>query len=55
MTNFERIKAMNVEELSEFFVSETCNACVTCPIAEYIEEGKTCIGFIKKWLESEAE
>ena len=54
MTNFERIKGMNVEEMAEFIsVRCMCDFC-TC----YTEEGPcsvSCSCGTKKWLESEAE
>lgn len=58
MTNFEKIKNMSVEELTNFLngISDCCdsddyNACDNCPLT--VDEC-SCDG-IKLWLESEAE
>ena len=54
MTNFEKIKAMSVEEMAELIDDAPCNFCnyrqkgfSKCP--QKCEEG------IKEWLESEEE
>lgn len=62
MTNYERIKAMSVDEMADFFVNkgiscielfrrDTNNALLPCPV----EEGCTSYECFKQWLESEAE
>lgn len=52
MTNYEKIKAMSVEEMAEFIHGlfgweGSCGFCKTCD--------NDCIGGMKKWLESEVE
>jgi hypothetical protein len=54
MTNYEKIKAMSVEEMAELIDDSPCNSCnyrqkgfSKCP--QECEEG------IKEWLESEVE
>lgn len=52
MTNFERIKAMTVEELAELISKSPCYNCKktsdqTCTIP--------CFQGVKQWLESEVE
>ena len=65
MTNFERIKSMNVDELVETLRNAADNVCYEkCkkltgnrfkyPIGEEIEISD-CQNCIKKWLESECE
>ena len=66
MTNYEKIKAMSVEEMAErgcrrFHNCEDCPACDTCndiAICGDYNGGDCCeedyYGFLK-WLESEAE
>lgn len=53
MTNFERIKEMNIEEMAEFHSNNCdCTYCVCYP-----EPGPcslSCKAGVKKWLESEA-
>ncbi len=58
MTNYERIKQMSIDEMSEFLFriaeacghDDRCGNCDTCPLkeAEYCTKD-----FIKLWLESE--
>lgn len=54
MTNYERIKNMNTEEMADFLakIGECCNVydCDFCPLGECEECTQT---GIKKWLESE--
>lgn len=58
MTNYERIKAMSVEELAELLNNhnDPCKFCVRCD-EDYCrsEESGYCEEHIKKWLESEVE
>lgn len=55
MTNFERIKKMNEQELAEFMNS--ISDCCYCPYAskcdDEVGEKEDCIGNLKKWLKSE--
>lgn len=55
MTNYERIKSMNVDEVAEFLSSITeycCNEdCDTCPLRNNICDRKGA----KNWLNSEVE
>ena len=58
MTNFEKIKAMSVEEFYEEYFSD--NSCSTCPllIDGYFcacDEGETCKEAKIRWLESEVK
>lgn len=55
MTNFERIKAMTVEELAEF-MSIPCE-CEVDPVKEgFVTCGNSgCIRKLKLWLESEVQ
>lgn len=55
MTNEERIKNMNIEELS-IFIRGAC-VCRKCPAWEFCKISKysTCKAVILKWLESEFE
>ena len=52
MTNFEKIKAMSVEEMAHFFLKictdeGRCYFCWTC--------NNDCVGNVEKFLESEVE
>lgn len=68
MTNYERIKAMSVEEMAELINCCFCNSssdfvsCKTCFIEKLCEEmnqdymkTETNRRLIKQWLESEVE
>lgn len=62
MTNFERIKGMSVEELSEFLLkvntaySEPCMTGETdCKWEDYPTHDKGCKYCFKEWLESECD
>lgn len=54
MTNFEKIKNMNIDELAEKL--DESFACDHCPIWIFCDEinstHTTCTGAWKKWLES---
>jgi hypothetical protein len=56
-TNYERIKAMSVDEMAEFFVD--CTSCEMCPRLDLCADLGTTVNeykqVIKQWLESEAE
>lgn len=58
MNNFEKIKAMGIEEMADAFVNITDNFafCSECMIYGYCE-GKlpNCYFAIKQWLEAEIE
>lgn len=51
MTNFEKIKAMTLEEMAEFLKNSSNNICLKLN-GEYITNE---IIYIKKWLELEVE
>ena len=56
MTNFDKIKSMNIEEMSEF-LSNTVT-CVKCPVSDFCDEDTTyqeCPERFKQWLLSESE
>ena len=62
MTNYERIKAMSVEEMAEFITNYI--RCEHCPVTDicwgnggYNEDGNwcSCQKWFQQWLESEAE
>lgn len=63
ISNFEKVKGMNVEELAELITSGEWSAI--CPFCKYYgsqncyieNEGasKNCIDGIKEWLESECD
>ena len=55
MTNYDRIKAMSVDELASFFcniiaVVEVEDPCAICPARKHCRYGHT---GMKDWLESE--
>ena len=52
MTNFERIKGMNVEEMAEFL--RDYDYCDVCIYDRTPCRGRSCKDGIKQWLESEA-
>lgn len=53
MTNYDRIKAMNVEEMADYF--NGIFDCFNCPKDAFLCEskGSTCTKYIKQWLEQE--
>ena len=53
-TNYERIKAMSVDEMAEFLDVFTINSCDFC---KHWTKGChcQCVEKFKQWLESEAE
>lgn len=55
MTNFERIKAMDIKELCEFLLDEICDDCSNCTIANFKYEEQPCMDVIQKWLEREVK
>ena len=52
MNNFEKIKAMNIEEMAEFIVNPPCNDifCEDCFCGD-----ENCQYHIKQWLQAESE
>lgn len=55
MTNYEKIKAMSVEEMAEQ-INEITTDCDSCPAMEYcVVDHKTCEETIQEWLEQEVE
>ena len=61
MTNFEKIKAMSVEQIAKYIYikddalrDEICISNCPCNNGEDVESDN-CIRCIKKWLESEIE
>lgn len=58
MNNFEKIKAMDIDEMAEFIDSFIPN-CIDfrCPVWDYCEEicSPNCKRTFKQWLESEVE
>ena len=55
MTNYEKIKAMSVEEMAEQ-IRKITKGCGNCPAREYcVLDLKTCEKTVQEWLESEVE
>ena len=52
-TNYDRIKAMNIDELANYF--NGIFDCFNCPKDAFLCEskGSVCTKYIKQWLESE--
>lgn len=48
MNNFEKIKAMSIDEMAKLIAKLCGNGCETCPCNK-------CADSIKQWLESEEE
>lgn len=62
MTNFDRIKAMSIDEMADVFdiITEICvehfkNGCFKCPVYKANGKGFCDKHMIVKWLESEIE
>ena len=53
MTNYEKIKNMNIEEMS--WLLARFKECRVCPITDDCRYYDTCLQGITEWLESEAE
>ena len=55
MSNFDRIKAMNIDELAEFIsqFADDCKFCICDLNDEKCKTFKFCSDGIKKWLESD--
>lgn len=54
MTNYEKIKAMSVEEMAEF-LDTYIDDCEYCFAKKVCGAEPSCFVTITKWLESEAE
>lgn len=56
MTNFERIKAMSIDELAEV-LNDTISvfSCDDCSNKNNACTSENCLPFIKEWLEREVE
>ena len=55
MTNYEKIKAMSVEEMADW-INRTATDCDSCPEIKYcIPNHGTCQATIQDFLESEVE
>ena len=57
MTNFEKIKAMTVEEMAWFFVDQICIDCMTCKLfsGDYLKQSFSCEFKLAQWLKREVE
>lgn len=55
MTNFEKIKAMSVEEMAEWIDETIATRCDACPAEKICTIEQSCVGTIIKWLEKGAE
>lgn len=62
MTNYERIKAMSVEEMADYFANMfDCNLCKQhqelsdCPLLNTTQCDNNCILHCQEWLNSEVE
>lgn len=58
MTNFDKIKAMNTDEMAGLIsgVTSNCRSCLArrfCSIKEQMEGGSNCRKHTKEYLESE--
>lgn len=51
MNNFEKIKAMGIDEMARWLGANTCNYCVYQKVS--CDDVKQCKDGIKLWLESE--
>ena len=58
MTNFEKIKAMSVEEMANFILTVNkitdCDTCIAYGICS-MKYGVSCRKHMTEWLESEVE
>jgi hypothetical protein len=60
MTNFDRVKAMNAEEMAEFLTKEYDGVCSCCAIEDWEKREVRCYSIpgmctqgVRRWLESE--
>jgi hypothetical protein len=56
-TNFEKIKAMTIEEMTKFLENITINYnyCYYCYIKDFCKDCPNCYLAFKQWLEAESE
>lgn len=52
MNNYERIKAMSIEEMAKFIYSIDPAYCMNCP-ANINCRGRECVTELAQWLKSE--
>lgn len=57
MTNYEKIKAMGIEELAEWLALEIGGECYSCPAISYCQMSieNSCQDKISGWLKNERE
>lgn len=57
MTNYEKIKAMSVEEMAEeIYTNMACHDCDLCPAGDICSDiANGCIYTIKEYLKNEVE
>lgn len=60
MTNFEKIKSMSINDMTQFLFVHQFDKCVNCGYYQkqcngYYFDDKSCTTGIKHWLESEVE
>lgn len=56
MNNFEKIKAMSIEEMAKYLTKITAEYCEYCPLQKICDEQDIyCREAIKQWLEAESE
>ena len=53
MNNFEKIKAMDIDEMAEYLAYMECDTCCVYGDKTDCLEGSDCFTGIKQWLESE--
>lgn len=54
-TNYEKIKAMSIDEMAELFSKNCHNMCVFKHYEDCLDPFHDCKYGIKQWLESEVE
>lgn len=60
MTNFEKIKSMSINDMTQFLFVHQFDKCVNCGYYQkqcngYYFDDKSCTTGIKHWLESEVD
>ena len=55
ITNFDRIKAMSVEELANFIPNWSYTKACKCDEEIYVDCNNECWKCVKEWLESEVQ
>lgn len=60
MTNFEKIKSMSINDMTQFLFVHQFDKCVNCGYYQkqcngYYFDDKSCTTGIKHWFESEVE